>query len=81
MSTLQRMETSWPSFPTAESVVTRLGAILRALRDRREARAAVPHLQSLSDGQLRDIGMERSQIWYLAYGASAPSSRNRHAAD
>ena len=81
MNTLQGTEASWHSFPTAEGVVIRLGAILRAIRRKREARAAVPHLQSLSDGQLRDIGMERSQIWYLAYGASPFLSRIRHAAD
>ena len=38
-------------------------------------------LQSLSDEQLKDIGISRCQIWYMAHGTSASSTRNGHAED
>ena len=38
--------------------------------------AAVRQLQSLNDEQLKDIGISRCQIWYLAHGTSASLTRN-----
>jgi uncharacterized protein YjiS (DUF1127 family) len=65
----------------APGIVARIGAILRGIRAGHDARAAVRQLQSLSDGQLKDIGISRCQIWYLAHGTSASSIRNGHAED
>ncbi len=83
MSAFQRTEFSWHSFPAvaAGSVVARLRAVLRGLRVRHDARTAVPALESLSEWQLKDLGITRSEIWYLAYGISASSTRSGHAGD
>jgi len=35
----------------------------------------------MSDLELKDIGIHRSQISYLVHGISAPSTRNGHAED
>jgi uncharacterized protein YjiS (DUF1127 family) len=55
--------------------------ILRGMRHGHESRAAVRQLQSLNDEQLKDIGISRCQIWYLAHGTSASLTRNGHAED
>jgi uncharacterized protein YjiS (DUF1127 family) len=69
-----------PALP-ARGIVARIRAILRGIRAGHEARAAVRRLQSLSDGQLKDIGISRCEIWHLAHGTAACSARNGHAAD
>ena len=62
-------------------IVTRLRAILRGMRGGHDSQLAVRQLQSLSDWQLKDIGLHRSQIWYRAGGISAYSTRSGHAED
>ena len=61
--------------------LARLGAIRRDLREQREARIGVRQLQSLSDWQLKDIGLQRSEIWHRAEGISAGPGRSGHAQD
>jgi uncharacterized protein YjiS (DUF1127 family) len=56
-------------------------SILRGVRSGHDSRVAVGQLQSLSDWQLKDIGMHRSQLWHLARGASAPSTWHTHVND
>jgi uncharacterized protein YjiS (DUF1127 family) len=65
----------------AQRIVARIRVILRGMRDGHESRAAVRQLQSLNDQQLKDIGISRCQIWYLAHGTSASLTRNGHAED
>jgi uncharacterized protein YjiS (DUF1127 family) len=67
--------------PAAPGVFARLRAILRRLRGGHHSRIAVRGLQSLSDWQLKDIGMHRSQVWYRAGGIAARSSRITHVKD
>jgi len=55
--------------------------MLRLLRRGHRSRVAVRGLQSLSDWQLRDIGMHRSQAWYRAGGIERRSTGIKHAAD
>ena len=64
-----------------QRIVARIRVILRGMCDGHESRAAVRHLQSLSDEQLKDIGIGRSEIWYLARGTSASLTWNGHAED
>ena len=47
----------------------------------RRTRAASRQLRMLSDWQLRDIGMHRSQILYLGMGEATNPARGGHAAD
>jgi hypothetical protein len=51
------------------------------LRGGHHSRIAVRGLQSLSDWQLKDIGMDRSQVWYRGGGLLARSARVKHAQD
>ena len=68
--------------PAAPGLLARLCAMLRLLRRGHHSRVAVRGLQSLSDWQLRDIGMHRSQAWYRAGGIeTARSTRIIHAKD
>jgi uncharacterized protein YjiS (DUF1127 family) len=67
--------------PAAPGLFARLCAFLRRLRRGHHSRIAVRGLQSLSDWQLRDIGMHRSQVWYRAGGIERRSTGIRHAAD
>jgi uncharacterized protein YjiS (DUF1127 family) len=68
--------------PAAQGIVARIiaciRAILRGMRGGHESRIALRQLQSMSDWQLKDIGMNRSQILYLTGGISAPSTRITH---
>jgi uncharacterized protein YjiS (DUF1127 family) len=66
---------------SVRGIVARIGAILRAIRRGHESRAAVRQLQSLSDWQLKDMGISRGQIWYLTHRTSASPSRDGHAED
>jgi uncharacterized protein YjiS (DUF1127 family) len=63
----------------AASLGFRARVVLRAMRDWQEARAAARHLRTLSDGQLKDIGMHRGQIEFLVRGHAVPWSRSLHA--
>jgi uncharacterized protein YjiS (DUF1127 family) len=63
----------------AATLADRAKAILCALRDWHEARAAARHLHTLSDQQLQDIGMHRGQIEFLVRGYAVPWSRSLHA--
>jgi uncharacterized protein YjiS (DUF1127 family) len=60
--------------PAAPGFFARLRAILRRLRGGHHSRIAVRGLQSLSDWQLKDIGMQRSQLWHRAGGIEAARS-------
>jgi uncharacterized protein YjiS (DUF1127 family) len=67
--------------PAAPGFLARLVAKLRMLRRGHHSRIAVRGLQSLSDWQLRDIGMHRSQAWYRAGGIERCSTGIIHAKD
>ena len=68
--------------PAARGILGRLKAVLRALRRGRESRRELRGLQSLSDWQLKDIGMHRSQVWQRAGDIEAArSSRITYAKD
>jgi len=67
MSTFELMESrrSGLAIPAmAGGFAARLAGILRAIRRRHEARVTARQLASLSDWQLKDIGMHRNQILY-----------------
>lgn len=56
----------------AAQATRRSRSLLAALTAWRDRRRAISHLRSLSDAQLRDIGIGRSEIETLArYGAAA----------
>ena len=67
--------------PAVVGLFARLRATLRRLRGGHHSRIAVRGLQSLSDWQLKDIGMHRSQVWYRGGGILARSARVKHAQD
>ena len=67
--------------PAVAGLFARLRATLRRLRGGHHSRIAVRGLQSLSDWQLKDIGMHRSQVCYRAGGFAARSTRVKHAED
>ena len=59
----------------------RARAFLRRWREEHRARVSARQLASMSDWQLKDIGIHRSEIWYLVRGISAASIRSSHAKD
>ena len=65
----------------AVAMLARLKAFLRRLSREHRARAGARRLQSMSDWQLKDIGVHRSEIWYLVHGVPASSVRSHHAED
>ena len=70
-----------PPAPAAPGFLARVVAKLRMLRRGHHSRIAVRGLQSLSDWQLKDIGMHRSQAWYRAGGIERRSTGIIHAKD
>jgi uncharacterized protein YjiS (DUF1127 family) len=69
------------SAATVVAAADRTTNFLRAVRAWHEARAAARHLHALSDQQLRDIGMNRSQIGWPVRGRAVPDIRRSHADD
>ena len=65
----------------AGGILGRAKAFLHRLCEEHQARTAARQLQSMSDWQLKDLGIHRSQIWYLVHGSSTSSTRNGHAED
>jgi uncharacterized protein YjiS (DUF1127 family) len=59
----------------------RASNFLRAVRAWHEARAASRHLHALTDQQLKDIGMNRSEIERLVHRGGVPRIRRGHADD
>jgi uncharacterized protein YjiS (DUF1127 family) len=55
--------------------------LLRILRRRHKARLTRRQLESLSDWQLKDLGLHRSEIWYLAHRPWLGARRRGHAQD
>ena len=62
----------------AGGLLPRLGALLRALRRRHVARVTRRRLEELSDWQLKDIGLPRSEIWYVAHRPWLGAKRRGH---
>ena len=58
-----------------------LEAMLGALRARHELRVSARRLRSLSDWQLRDIGLRRDRLAHLVDGLALYRSRRDHALD
>jgi uncharacterized protein YjiS (DUF1127 family) len=63
----------------AATLAFRAKAVLSAMRDWQEAREAARHLKTLSDQQLKDIGINRGQIEFLVRGYAVPWARSGHA--
>jgi uncharacterized protein YjiS (DUF1127 family) len=49
------------------------------MHDWHRRRLAVRQLQSMSDAQLKDVGLHRSQIEFLVRGLAVAWSRSSHA--
>ena len=62
-------------------VLARLARLLRILRRRHKARLTRRQLESLSDWQLKDLGLHRSEIWYLAHRPWLGARGRGHAQD
>ena len=63
-----------------DKLLPRLGALLRALRRRHVARVTRRRLEELSDWQLKDIGLPRSEIWYVSHRPWLGAKRRGHGA-
>ena len=61
--------------------LARLARLLRMLRRRHKARLTRRQLESLSDWQLKDLGLHRSEIWYLSHRPWLGARRRGHAQD
>ena len=61
--------------------LARLARLLRMLRRRHKARLTRRQLESLSDWQLKDLGLHRSEIWHLAHRPWLGARRRGHAQD
>jgi uncharacterized protein YjiS (DUF1127 family) len=64
----------------AKSLLLRLAALLRRLRRRHVARLTHRRLEALSDWQLKDIGLARSEIWYVSHRPWLGIKRRGHGA-
>jgi uncharacterized protein YjiS (DUF1127 family) len=54
-------------------------AASQAMRDWRRRRLAIRQLQSMSDAQLKDVGLQRGQIEFLVRGMAVAWTRSGHA--
>jgi uncharacterized protein YjiS (DUF1127 family) len=81
MTALQYTGIRRHSLPTisAGGILARAKAFLHRICEKHQARTAARQLRSMSDWQLKDLGIHRSQIWYLVHGISASSIRGGHA--
>ena len=61
--------------------LARLARLLRMLRRRHKARLTRRRLESLNDWQLKDLGLHRGEIWYLAHRPWLGAGRRGHAQD
>jgi len=68
-----------PIVAAAAVMAGRARAVLCALRDWQVAHSAARHLRSLSDAQLKDIGIARGQIEFLVRRNSVSGSGGGHA--
>jgi uncharacterized protein YjiS (DUF1127 family) len=55
--------------------------LLRTLRRRHTARLTRRQLEALSDWQLKDLGLHRSEVWYLAHRPWLGAKGRGHAQD
>ena len=62
-----------------EPLIGAVATILCNTLARHRRRQTERELLALSDSQLKDIGLHRSHIWYVAYGSSTPSTGRHHA--
>ena len=62
----------------AGGLLPRLAGVLRRLRRRHVARVTRRRLEALSDWQLKDIGLPRSEIWYVAHRPWLGTKRRGH---
>jgi uncharacterized protein YjiS (DUF1127 family) len=62
-------------------MLARAKGFLHRLSEKHYERVAAQRLQSMSDWQLKDLGIHRSQIPYLVHGISASSTRRGNADD
>jgi uncharacterized protein YjiS (DUF1127 family) len=70
-----------PRVTAGADILAGIRAFFGRMAKERRTRAATRQLRSLSDWQLRDIGMHRSQILYLGISDATISARGGHAAD
>lgn len=61
-----------------DKLLPRLAGMLRRLRRRHVARVTRRRLEELSDWQLKDIGLPRSEIWYVAHRPWLSTKRRGH---
>jgi uncharacterized protein YjiS (DUF1127 family) len=61
------------------AVAAGVRAASQAMHDWHRRRLAVRQLQSMSDAQLKDVGLHRSQIEFLVRGLAVAWSRSSHA--
>lgn len=70
-----------PRAAPGADILAGIRAFFGRMAEERRTRAATRQLRMLSDWQLRDIGMHRSQILYLGFSDETGPARGGHAAD